>query len=103
MNQIVHWKKVKFDFYLGRDHALYGIPRFAAMPEFANPFSIGIEGTRDEVIVKYEVYIREQIKKNPGMIQLLKQMRGATLGCWCFPLRCHCEIVAKLIQEYFPD
>ena len=56
------------------------MPGMAGSP-FANPFKIGEDGTRDEVLKKYEAYIRAR----PDLLELLPTLKGKVLGCWCAP------------------
>ena len=86
---VVHCKKVKYDVYIGR-----AMPGMAGSP-FANPFKIGEDGTRDEVLKKYEAYIRSR----PDLLELLPSLEGKVLGCWCAPKKCHGDILVKLINE----
>ena len=58
----------------------------------ANPFRPGPDGSRDEVMVRY----REYILQRPDLLALLPSLRGQRLGCWCFPLPCHAEVIAEL-------
>ena len=87
---VVHCKKAPFDVYIGREYE--GIPA----SKWGNPFVIGKDGTRDEVISKYE----EWIKGQPALMDALPELRGKTLGCWCAPTnRCHGDVLAKLVDE----
>lgn len=90
---VVHCKRAKFDVYIGR-----AMPGFQASP-FANPFKIGVDGTRAEVIQKYEVWLREQLRNSPFLIKSLMELDGKVLGCWCAPQRCHGEVLIKIIEE----
>lgn len=90
---VVHCKKAKFDVYIGR-----AMPGFQASP-FANPFKIGDDGTRAEVIAKYEVWLREQLRNSPFLTQALIALDGKVLGCWCAPKPCHGDVMIKLIKE----
>ena len=83
MTKVVHCKKEPYDVYIGRPS------------KWGNPFTIGIHGTREEVITKYETYIRA----NPNLMTSLHELKGKTLGCWCKPKACHGDILIKLIQE----
>lgn len=72
-----------------------------------NPYVIGKNGTREEVIKKYEEWLREQIKdKNTPqykfMSMLVRQYRDGKdihLICWCKPLACHGDIIKELVEE----
>jgi len=75
-----------------------------------NPFHIGIHGTREEVIEKYEVWLREELKKNSEvkaaileLVNRVKKGEHIRLGCWCHPLPCHAEVIKKIILEYQAD
>ena len=59
-----------------------------------NPFVIGKDGTRDEVIKKYEAWLLAQ----PALLAALPELRGKTLGCWCAPQACHGDVLARLAE-----
>jgi hypothetical protein len=60
--------------------------------KWANPFKIGRDGTREEVITKY----REHVLLSPELLAALPELRGKVLGCWCAPLPCHGAVLAEL-------
>jgi hypothetical protein len=62
-------RKEPYDIYIGRGSA------------WGNPYAIGIDGDRDEVIRKYR-YDFERGYLKSSKEQLLK-LRGKTLGCHC--------------------
>ena len=59
---------------------------------FGNPFTIGRDGTRDDVCDKYALWLPTQ----PSLVALLPRLRGHDLACWCAPARCHCETLIRL-------
>jgi hypothetical protein len=61
---------------------------------FGNPFIIGKDGTREEVIQKY----REWILTQPQILDKLQELRGKKLGCWCSPKKCHGDVLVELIH-----
>lgn len=82
--------------YIGRAMPAY---RVAASP-WANPFRIRVDGTREQVIAKYEEWIRAQ----PSLLARLPELRGKVLCCWCKteeePDRpCHGDVLVALIEE----
>ena len=84
MGWVVHCKRDPFDVYIGRP-TVYG-----------NPFVVGKDGTREEVILKYELWLLAK----PGMVELVKrELRGKVLGCWCAQKSCHGDILARLANE----
>ncbi len=80
---VVHCKRSEFDVYIGRPS------------KWGNPFSIGPDGDRAEVIEKY----REWIKNQPELLASLEELRGKVLGCWCAPKACHGEVLIELLEE----
>lgn len=71
--------------------------------KWCNPFKIGKDGDRKEVIKKYDRFILEQIANNPELLEELKSLKGKNLGCWCvssteyFPT--NCLVLVNLIHE----
>jgi hypothetical protein len=63
----------------------------AASP-LANPFRLGRDGTREEIVAAY----REYILGRPDLLARLPDLRGRRLGCWCVPLACHAQVIAEL-------
>ena len=70
--------------------------------KWGNPFMIGRDGTRDDVIIKYKNYIMEK----PELLGALHELEGKILGCWCVsePITeykgkkvCHGQILLELI------
>lgn len=88
-NLVVHCKKSSFDVYIGRR------TREFAGSIWGNPFVIGPDGTREEVIAKY----REYILSKPELLEQLESLRGKTLACWCKPQACHGDVLVELLAE----
>ena len=79
-SMVVHCKKSRYDVYIGRP----GI--------WGNPYVIGRDGNREEVIAKYRRYL----EGSPELMARLPELRGRVLGCWCTPKPCHGDILAEL-------
>lgn len=62
---------------------------------WGNPFRIGRDGARDEVIAKYEAWLRSR----PDLLARLPELAGKRLGCWCAPLPCHGDVLVRLVRE----
>lgn len=77
---VVHCKRQPYDVYIGRP-SIWG-----------NPFVIGKDGTRAEVIEKY----REYVLSNKYLMARIGDLKGKTLGCWCAPLACHGDVLVQL-------
>ena len=86
MTTVVHVRKADFDVYIGRSFAEFG------ESEWHNPFLIGKDGNRKEVIAKYREYILSQ----PELLAQLPELKGKILGCWCRPQACHGDVLVEL-------
>lgn len=62
--------------------------------KWGNPFRIGRDGTRHEVITKYLDWLLTQ----PALLEALPELKGKRLGCWCKPAECHGDILAELVD-----
>ena len=63
---------------------------------WGNPFREGEDGTRAEVIAKFE----EHVRANPTLVAAIKrELRGKNLVCWCAPLPCHGDVLLKIANE----
>lgn len=66
---------------------------------WGNPFVIGKDGTREEVVAKYETYLLS----DPGLMSALWILKGRNLVCWCAPLPCHADILLKYANREDDD
>lgn len=71
-----------YDVYIGRPS------------KWGNPFHIGVDGTREQVIKKYSKWIR----KNKKLMDSLSELKGKRLGCYCAPLPCHGDVLVDLVS-----
>jgi Domain of unknown function (DUF4326) len=60
--------------------------------KWGNPFALGRDGTRSEVISKYRCWVVRQTH----LINALDELCGKDLICWCAPLACHAEVLRDL-------
>lgn len=84
MTEVVNLRTEKYDVYIGRPS------------KWGNPFLIGRDGTRQQVIEKYRKYIQS----NPILMLSIKELAGKKLGCYCHPAPCHGDILAELAEQY---
>lgn len=76
------------------DYPRHAVP--VARPNaLGNPFVIGRDGTREEVLAKYEAYVR----RRPDLMARIRELRGKDLLCWCAPKPCHGDIIIRLSCE----
>ena len=81
--KVVHCKKEKYDVYIGRPS------------KWGNPFVIGADGSRAEVISKYE----RMLMTSPTLQAALHELKGKDLVCWCSPQACHGDVLLKLANK----
>ncbi len=60
-----------------------------------NPFVIGRDVSRDDVVAKCRAWIVRQ----PPLMAALHELRGKNLVCWCAPERCHAEVLIELANR----
>ena len=85
--QVVNLREVNL-----RDPDVVRIDRRTA---WGNPYVVGIDGTRSEVIESY----RRWIKGRPELLERLGELKGKRLACWCAPRACHGDVLAELVAE----
>ena len=78
--RVVHCKKEPYDVYIGRPS------------RWGNPYVIGRDGTRDQVVAKF----RDYILQNKDLLLDVPSLRGYRLGCFCSPLSCHGDVLKEL-------
>jgi len=90
--RVVHVKEAPYDVYIGRRVG-------DTFPEsvWANPFKVGADGTREEVVQAYANYIHTK----PELLAKVGSLRGKVLGCWCKSYEtphalCHGDVLAAL-------
>ena len=83
MKKVVHCKKEPYAVYIGRP-SIWG-----------NPFEIGKDGTRSEVIRKFEDWILYSPDAQHLRVQL-PSLTNKILGCWCAPKACHGDVLVNL-------
>lgn len=65
---------------------------------WGNPFKIGCNKTRDDVIGWYRTYLWSQIRDGDVTIDMLKALDGKRLACYCAPLKCHGDIIKSAVE-----
>jgi hypothetical protein len=79
---------------------IHGLPKDAIYigrgSEWGNPFKIGPDGTRDEVIDKYvKWFMLDSNRVNRARVVL----KGKNLVCYCSPNRCHGDFLITLANK----
>ena len=65
---------------------------------FGNPFIIGPDGDRAEVIRKFRIHFYERLKIDPSWKAKVHELRGKRLGCHCAPLPCHVDVYIEYLD-----
>ena len=93
--KVVHCKKEKYNILIDRRTI------------FGNPYIIGQDGDRDEVILKFEEWLRGKRdtnwkqEKRKEILRRLSELKGRILACWCRPHACHGDVYIKLEKENY--
>lgn len=91
--------------YIGRRNARYNLEASA----LANPYVVGRDGDRDNVIAMYRRYLWQYIKKGLqgeasqvwNVLQEIKNSqkdKNIKLACYCKPKGCHGDIIVRAIN-----
>ena len=88
----VNFRKEKYDVYIG-----WG-------SKWGNPFIIGKDGNRKQVIEKHEEWLLGIIsapnnESVPSLKEAMKELLGKKLGCYCKPLDCHGDVLVEMIEK----
>lgn len=80
MTRVVNLKKEKYDVYCGRGS------------KWGNPFVMNnySQAERDRVCDEYEKWFWTTDLPNQ-----IHELKDKVLGCFCKPLRCHCDFLAR--------
>ncbi|HDH15296.1 MAG TPA: DUF4326 domain-containing protein [Gammaproteobacteria bacterium] len=65
--------------------------------DWGNPYAIGFDGDRDEVIRKYQYDFERDYLKSSKEDAL--SLRGKILGCHCKPAACHGDVIANYLNS----
>jgi len=88
---VVHFRREPFDVYIGRP-SIWGNP-FSHLPSSAARFRVA---TREEAIEQYEAWLLS----HPALVERARrELAGKVLGCWCKPLPCHGDVLARIANE----
>lgn len=85
--RVVHCKREPFDVYIGRGPLGWG-----------NPFIIGPDGDRWDVVRKYRAWVMRP-EKARFRERVKKELSGKVLGCWCAPKACHGDILLEIANS----
>lgn len=91
----------EYDFYIGRPSIL-GNPYSDKKESIADI----IVSNRDEAVDSYKKYFYERIKSDDvfkdelnKLYVFYKEHHKLNLCCWCYPKRCHGEIIKEYLED----
>jgi len=89
ITRVVNKKDCKdYDVYIGRGSG------------WGNPYAIGSDGERDEVISKFKYDFDGGFLGEDDFKEKLLQLRGKRIACHCAPLPCHGDVYADYLNSY---
>lgn len=86
MCTVVNKYKEEYDVYIGRGS------------RWGNPYRIGQDGTREEVIELFRSYLWESLKDGSITNAELLSLDGKRLGCFCKPQACHGDVIVRAVE-----
>lgn len=92
-----HWKTHKDYIYIGRGSKYGNDATHLAIGKTKAKVQVK---TREESIEWYSRELDKAIETNPALLlTLVKELKGKILGCYCKPLQCHGDVLAKLVDD----
>jgi len=85
MTTVVNVNKEKCDIYIGRPSM------------FGNPYEIGKDGDRKQVINKYRSWFYKKLE-NKWFHDRVLELIDKKIGCWCSPLECHGDVIVEYLE-----
>ena len=66
--------------------------------KWRNPFRLGADGDREQVIARYRADLWRRIRAGEVTLEELAELDGCWLACWCEPLPCHGDVLARAAE-----
>ena len=70
-------------------HVMHNAVYVGRPTKWGNPYRIGKDGTREQIIAKYRAWL-------PMSGLDVRELKGKCLVCWCYPLPCHADVLLEL-------
>jgi hypothetical protein len=88
----INARQSNFTHYIGR--------KWAGLPEspFHNPFHVGKDGNRIEVLRLFVMYWYAPEQTELRRLAVCTLPPEAILGCWCKPLECHGDVIKAYVE-----
>jgi hypothetical protein len=85
--KVVNIRHEKGDVYIGRSGP------------FGNPYVLGQDGDRAEVIRLFRAYFYARLGLDPEWKAKVDSLKGKSLICHCVPLDCHGAVIAEYLDK----
>lgn len=69
---------------------------------FVNPFDKAEKG-REGAVNHYKPYFYRRYLEESDFRKAAHSAEGKTLGCWCYPRKCHGEVIVDLLNIHIED
>ncbi len=90
--RVVNLREESYEVYIGRKRD--------GSSKYGNPYVMGIDGTRDEVIKKYRDSVCRKLDSEEWTLQEMRDdLQGKILGCFCKPMACHGDVLKEFVDE----
>ena len=66
--------------------------------KWGNPFRLGVDGDREQVIALYRADLWRRIRAGEIALEELAALDSCWLACWCEPLPCHGDVLARAAE-----
>jgi hypothetical protein len=76
-----------YDVYIGRGS------------KWGNPFIIGKDGSREDVVEKFRAYFAELRRGTKITDRDIADLLGLRLGCFCKPRPCHGDVIVEELEK----
>ena len=88
MCSVVNKYKSPYDVYIGRGSV------------WGNPYVMKDQSHKERVrvITEYRTYLWEQIRLGKVTLEMLKELDGKRLGCFCAPKACHGDVLVGAVK-----
>lgn len=88
----------EMDVYIGEEHRSYNLDP----SPLRNPFEKSELG-RDEAVKHYKMYLYRRYLEEEPFREYLHNIEGMTIGCLCYPKRCHGEVIVDLLNKHHQE
>ena len=97
---VVNISRDAYDVYAGRSRRYFPPGQTSC---WGNPFLIGRDGTRDEVVAAYRLMLAVRVWRGEVAEADLLELDGRRVGCHCAPQPCHTDGIAEAVAAAVED